>query len=259
MSQKNSTSISQIITHGILRKRPAPGQKKGPQKKKQKIATVPAAKALVVPAGAYRVGGAYMRSHPGSYEKKYFDTIFASTAINVAGGFTPSWNLIPQGTTKNTRIGNKCTITNINVHGFLVTASQLVPNILGDKIRWIVFVDRQANGAVPAAISDLIQTMPGATTDIHSFRNMDNVDRFVILKDKTYVLNQGTQNANLGSQQFIREIKMNKKCNIPLEFSSTTGAITEVRSNNVMCLFINTTGNGFTSFAMTSRVKYSDF
>ena len=87
---------------------------------------------------------------------------------------------------------------------------------------------------------------------------MDNVDRFVILKDKTYTLNPPTQNAALGSCQTLREIKMNKKCNIPLEFSSTTGAITEIRSNNILCLFINAADN-LTNFAFTVRVKYSDF
>jgi len=200
-----------------------------------------------------------MRSHPGSYEKKYFDTVYNSTGVLVAGNFTTSWNLIPQGTTKNTRIGNKCVVTNINVHGQLSLASQAANSAAGDRVRWIVFVDRQANGAVPAAISDLIQTMPGATTNLNSFRNMDNVDRFVILKDKTYTLNQGTQNAALGSAATVREFKMNKKCNIPLEFSSTTGAITEVRSNNIMCLFINALADNASGFFMTVRVKYSDF
>lgn len=252
-------SILQIITHRYVRKRPAQAARKGPVKKKQKVATVPAAKAILVPAGQYRTGGAYMRSHPSNFEKKYFDTAFGSTNITLAGVFTSSWNLIPQATTKNARIGNKCTLTNINVHGFVALASQTANNVLGDKVRWIVFVDRQANGAVPAAISDLIQTMPGATTDIHSFRNMDNVDRFVILKDKTYTLNQGSQSGALGSAQVLREIKMNKKCNIPLEFSSTTGVITEIRSNNVMSLFINTAGNNLSAYAMTVRVKFSDF
>lgn len=228
-------------------------------KKKARVATVPAAKSLIIHPGQYRIGGAYQRSAPGSYEKKYFDTAYASTNITLAGVFTTSWNLIPQGTTKNTRIGNKCTVTNINVHGFIALANQLANNVLGDKVRWIVFVDRQANGAVPAAISDLIQTMPGAGADVHSFRNMDNVERFVILKDKTYVLNQGSQSGALGSSQTIREIKMNKKCNIPLEFSSTTGAITEVRSNNIMSLFINTAGNSLSAYALTVRVKYTDF
>jgi len=229
------------------------------KKSKKSKTTVPPPKAILVPAGQYRTGGAWMRSHPGSYEKKYFDTVYPNTPINVAGNFTTSWNLIPQGTTKNTRIGNKCTLTNINVHGQLILASQTVPAVLGDKVRWIVFVDRQANGAIPAAISDLIQTMPGATTNVNSFRNMDNVERFVILKDKTYTLNPGTQNANLGSQQVVREIKMNKKVNIPLEYSATTGAITEVRSCNVMSMFINLAGDGISAYGMTVRVKYSDF
>jgi hypothetical protein len=204
------------------------------------------------------MGGAYMRSAPGSFEKKYLDSVFAAASIPTAGGFSTSWNLIPQGTTKNTRIGNKCTVVNINAHGQLTLLTQAAASVVGDKVRWLVFVDKQANGAVPAAISDLLQTMPGATTDVNSFRNMDNVDRFVILKDKTYVLNQATQSGSLGSNVTTRELKFNKKCQIPLEFSSTTGAITEIRSNNIMCLLISL-GNNLTQFALTVRVKFSDF
>lgn len=232
--------------------------RKAPPRKKPRTATVPAAKSLVVHPGQYRIGGAYQRSAPGSYEKKYFDTVYAAASIPAAGGFTVSWNLLPQGTTKNQRIGNKCVLTNLNFHGQFTLLTQAAASVVGDKIRWIVFVDRQANGAVPAAIADLIQTMPGATTDVNSFRNMDNVDRFVILKDKTYTLNQTTQSGSLGSNVVTREIKMNKKVNIPLEFSSTTGAITEIRSNNVLALIISL-GNNLTQFAGTSRVKFSDF
>lgn len=199
-----------------------------------------------------------MRSAPGSFEKKYFDTVYAAASIPAVGAFSTSWNLIPQGTTKNTRIGNKCTAVNINAHGQLTLLTQAAASVVGDKVRWIVLVDKQANGATVGAISDVIQTMPGATTDINSFRNMDNVDRFVILKDKTYILNQATQSASLGSNVTTRELKFNKKCQIPLEFSSTTGAITEVRSNNILCMLISL-GNNLTQFALTVRVKFSDF
>lgn len=204
------------------------------------------------------MGGAYMRSAPGSFEKKYLDTVFAAASIPAVGAFSTSWNLIPQGTTKNTRIGNKCTAVNINAHGQLTLLTQAANSVVGDKVRWIILVDKQANGATVGAVSDVIQTMPGATTDLNSFRNMDNVDRFVILKDKTYVLNQATQNGALGSNVTTRELKFNKKCQIPLEFSSTTGAITEVRSNNILCMLISL-GNNLTQFALTVRVKFSDF
>lgn len=199
-----------------------------------------------------------MRSHPGSFEKKYFDTVFAAASIPSAGAFSVSWNLIPQGTTKNTRIGNKCTAVNINAHGQLTLLTQAAASVVGDKVRWIILVDKQANGATVGAVGDVIQTMPGASTDINSFRNMDNVDRFVILKDKTYVLNQATQSGSLGSNVTTRELKFNKKCQIPLEFSSTTGAITEIRSNNILCMLISL-GNNLTQFALTVRVKFSDF
>jgi len=199
-----------------------------------------------------------MRSHPGSFEKKYFDTVFATQNIPSAGLVFASVNLIPQGTTKNQRIGNKCTLVNVNVHGQVILNTQAANSVVGDKVRWIVYVDKQANGAAIGAPSDLIQTMPAATTTVDSFRNMDNVERFLILKDKTYVLNPGTQSGALGSAAVVREIKMNKKCSIPLEFSATTGAITEIRSNNIGFLFMSL-GNNATAVSLTTRVKYSDF
>jgi len=222
------------------------------------VTSVYPAKTVAVSPGAYRMGGAYMRSIPGSFEKKYFDTAFVAANIPSTGAFTISWNLIPQGTSKNQRIGNKCTLVNINFHGTLALNNGAASPASGAKVRWIVFIDKQANGALPANISDLIQTMPGATTDINSFRNMDNVDRFIILKDKTYIINPSTATTVPDNAVTIRELKMNKKCSVPLEFSSTTGAITEIRSNNVTCLFICDPTNAM-NFSGTTRVKFSDF
>lgn len=226
-------------------------------KKKQRTAAVPS-RAVVLQPGTFRLGGAYMRSHPSSFEKKYFDTVFAAAPVPAAGAYSVSLNLIPQGTTKNSRIGNKCTVVNLNIHGQLTLLTQAADSVVGDKVRFIVFIDKQANGAVPASVADILQTMPGATTDVNSFRNLDNVERFIILKDKTYTLNQSTQSGALGSNVVVREIKMNKKCAVPLEFSSTTGAITEIRSNNIMWMAISL-GNNTTNIALTSRVKFSDF
>jgi len=54
-------------------------------------------------------------------------------------------------------------------------------------------------------------------------------------------------------------IEWYSKCQIPLEFSSTTGAITEIRSNNLFLLAgCSTGGDDLVNFLGTCRLRYSD-
>lgn len=175
-------------------------------------------------------------------EKKYFDTTVAAAAVPNGGSIKDSLNLIPQGTTDVTRIANKVTLRNINLHMSFSLPTQAIAAPLGDKVRVILYMDQQANGAT-AAVTDILKT---ATID--SFRNMDQVERFVILKDKTFDINIKSQDAAAGSAVTVKGLNISKKCGYNLHFSSTTGAITELRSNNIGLLMI--------SFLATAQVQY---
>lgn len=202
--------------------------------------------ALAVPLSYQRI--------VGKAEKKFFDTSIVNVADVSAGAVLNSLCLVPQGTTDQTRVGNKITLKNINLRGFAsnddAAAGTLQPGIL----RVILFVDKQANGAT-ATVTDILQS-----ASISSFRNMDQVDRFVILKDQFYktvvtVTNStGTPHSDQGNTLW----KMSVKCNIDVHFSSTTGAITELKSNNVGLLYVTdqTTCNAAT--LGTARVKFID-
>jgi len=212
----------------------------------------------MVQPGTFRLGGAYQRSNPANFEKKYLDLVVVPTTITTAGVIVPSLNLIPQGVTKNQRIGTKCTLVNINIHGQFSLFGEPAATVAqtGNRVRMVLYIDKQANGAAPI-VADLIANAPTAASTIDSFRNLDNVERFVILKDKTYTLNQTTPPSDGANSSIVhRELKINKKCSIPLDFSSTTGVLTELRSNNVGMMFIGF--NAGTSVAFVSRVKYSD-
>ncbi len=190
--------------------------------------------------GKMRIAGYYGRYNKRNLvraELKFHDLDIVDTAIATGGTITPSWNLIPQGTTEIQRLGRKCTIKHI-AWRFSMTKTQEVTSSADSIVRMIVYLDKQANGAA-ATVTDILEN-----GDFQSFYNLANSSRFRILIDRTYDMNSFAGGAGTALQSYTRSTSgmMSKRVNIPLEFSSTTGAITEIRSNNVGLLLISNRG-----------------
>lgn len=208
----------------------------------------------VVP-GYTQTRGRYARANSTS-QKKYFDTQDTNN-VATTGNVFASLNLIPAGTTDLTRVGGKCNISNLDVK-FAFSLDQqasAVGGILSGNVRFIMFIDTQANGAT-AAVADIL-----TSASIYSFRNMDTVDRFRILCDKMYnvtpqsaIWNGTTLYNGVGATKYFK--KSWKKMNLPIHFSSTTGAITEIKSNNIGFLMIS--DNGGINYTLNARVKFYD-
>ncbi len=182
------------------------------------------------------------------------DAIVSATGTIQNGGTV---NIIPQGVTEIQRIGRKCTIRSIH---WRFSADQVELNNgatpqTSEVIRAIFYLDKQANGAT-AAVTDILET---ATH--RSFRNLANSGRFQIFLDKTMVFNYqtfsfDTAGAQGDSAEVVGEYQFNKNCNVPIEFSAATGAIGEIRSNNLGVLLISKSGQG--GFASSLRLRFSD-
>lgn len=204
--------------------------------------------------GYSRIGGYYGRFFPGSTELKFLDTTLDSTAIDATGEIAPGGGtstgivLIPQGVTESTRVGRKCTIRSIQMRGSLDLQSDTSSAYICLALVW----DKQANGAYPA-YTDIFEV-----NHYTSPLNLANSGRFVILKRWNLAINQATYNDTgatfAGSR---RMIKYYKKCNIPIEFSSTTGAITEIRSNNLFLTQLCTPDDKASGY-FYFRVRFSD-
>ncbi len=133
-------------------------------------------------------------------------------------------------------------IRHINGRISLVLPSAGTLNESSDLFRVMLYVDKQANGAT-VVNTDLIED----ENDVMSFRKLENIGRFTILYDKFHTLNAPAGSGNgTAADSFIYQkfFTINKKVNIPLEFSSTAGAITEIRSNNIGLAVGTTGGNG---------------
>lgn len=200
-------------------------------------------------AGYQRTVGAYRRSVPGGAELKYKDTTSLFTTDASTGQIAGTLNGIAQGTTDVTRIGNKITVTSIHLRLLVAVDDWLGAYFNGVNCRIIVYVDRQCNG-LAAAVTDILKT-----ASILSWRNLDQADRFQILKDKIYTGTPGASN-DAHSGACAKIYKWNKLIRVPIHFSGTTGATTEIRSNNIGILCISDTAAA--NCTIFSRIRYLD-
>lgn len=183
-------------------------------------------------------------------EVKYFDTdlsfLFDSTGEVPATG---QLALIPQGDTGSTRDGRQATIKSVQIRGSALFTPGASASATCIAYLYLV-LDKQANGA-PAGITDVFTT---AVMD-SNLLNLNNSDRFAILRKWVlpYVAQAGATTAYNPS---IKSIEFYKKCSIPMNFSGTTGAITEIRSNNLFLMAGLVNQDDTVSFNGVCRLRF---
>lgn len=195
-------------------------------------------------------------------ERKFFDTTISNTyATNTGTIVSPSLNLVSLGNAQNQMIGRKIIIKRISAYidaQLYPTANATAANVIcNDTLRLMLIQDKQANGAA-ATIAQMFQN-----NDFLSFQNLENSNRFKILKqwcvdlNSPLVYDQGNSTFDAGTKTHFE--KWSKKTNIRIDFGPQVGgtrAITEVRSNNLLIV-------GFTEFAAVAlnyrfRIRYTD-
>ncbi len=199
------------------------------------------AKRTAVP-GYTRVSGNYGRFLPraigGQQELKFVDSATDLNPLTTAGTvMISSLNLVIQGTGEQQRIGRRIVIKKIQFR-FTVKHQSDVLAATSSTSRIMLILDKAANGAV-ATVSDVLQT----ASNVYSFNNLSNKNRFVTLMDKYVDLKSeaaawdGTNDKFGRSQRTIKFFK--KGLDIPIETSGTgTPTIANIMSNNLLLLQI---------------------
>lgn len=240
----------------LVRKRPSPAAQRAAKIARiSELMSSPRGAARVVQRvdpGYIRSGGFYGRFTGPQAELKFFDTALSFNVDSTPEvPATGQLNLIPQGVTESTRVGRKCTIKSIQIRATLLNTPGAAATDSGTTYMWLI-LDKQCNGAA-AAFTDVF-TNVGVQA---ALPNIANSERFVILKKwtMTFEPKAGVSTAFNTSR---RELDYYRKCNIPIEFSSTTGAITEIKSNNLFLI----AGSGGTDDTVavggTCRLRFSD-
>lgn len=191
-----------------------------------------------------------------STELKFLDFAVVQSAVLAAGDIEPSLNIVIQNDKETGRIGRKIFIKRVQLKGHIELATETDAAVVAksDRLRIIMYLDKQANGA-PAIPDDILQT-----TDINSWRDMEHVNRFRILYDKTHVLNRLTVQSKTGpvfdSSNVLKNFSMGKNTSLEIIYNGTTGAMGTIQSNNIGILFISE--NAKISFKGISRIRYTD-
>lgn len=208
-----------------------------------------------VSKGYTRRSGFYGRFPPSGDETKFFDTALSflidATAEASSTAATGLINLIPQGVTEATRVGRKCVVKSVSIRG-VVTNIPAAAATTGVAVAMFLVLDKQANGAAPA-FSDIFV----GTVAMNAHHNLANSGRFVILKKWIMIFNSGG-GATTAYDNVVRPWQFFKKCNIPLEFSSTAGAITELRSNNLLLAYGSSNGDDTPNVSANARIRFTD-
>ena len=159
--------------------------------------------------------------------------------------------LMLQGNGESNRIGRKCVVQQVMIRGrFNLLASGTVENGI-DSVRLMVIQDRQAQVGNPTVAGVL------AGTDIDAFRNLQQTSRFLTLFDETYdIVSQGAMGNGTTNDigPAIKSVDVYKRCNVPLEYSASTGAIADLESNSVFVMCISQ--RGLAKFEGNARVRF---
>lgn len=188
-------------------------------------------------------------------ELKFFDVEKATETLTGPGHLLldDSINHVVEASGESNRIGRKIIIRSLEFKydlTLLPTASGVLQ--VGNSVRLIVFIDKQANGASVTTTDiikpDTYQAMP----------NLVNRGRFRLLCDKTHTINPragaGDGAANDGAST-VQSYKMHRKLSLPIEFSDTTGNISTIKSNNIgVIAYVKTSGT--VAIQYTSRIRF---
>lgn len=205
--------------------------------------------------GYARTSGYYGRYAPLGAELKFRDTTATSAPVASSGVIhMPSLNLVIQSAGEEARIGRKITLRSIHLKYVATLPNTTGANNTDDGLRVIVFQDKQCNGA-SAAVTDILED-----ATYLSFNNLSNKSRFRILADRYHDISAtaggiGATTADSSGEK-ANTYQWHMRCNIPVEYSGATTAITEVRSNNIGVLAIS--DGGRMELTTSARVRFSD-
>lgn len=196
-------------------------------------------------------------------ERKVIDVGVTTAQVNTTGAIT-LLNGSTQGTDYTNRIGRKIVVKSLYIRGAMLNEqanNQLTTGTQGAQAgRMIVFVDMQPNGATPAVTDLLVSASP------YSQLNLNNRDRFKIIKDKMYffdpyVYTTTATQASAALTNQIKQIKCYKNMNLETIYNSgNAGTIGDIQSGALYLLFIGSATSGTTDLNanLSIRVRFVD-
>jgi len=202
-------------------------------------------------------GGRYRPTYEPNVEWKNHDTIVTTTNTaqwavpTTAGTGLLAAGIVQQAGSVSSRLSRKIMVKSLEI-SYILTFSPGATSIANDTFFYCLLLDTQANGGQPAN-TDIWST----TTCYQSLRNLDNTGRFRMLKYWEVRLAAGAGVTTAYAPQaksFQRHVKFKKP--IIIDYNGTTGAASEIRSNNLLLCYASTAA--LTVATGSTRLRYCD-
>lgn len=176
-------------------------------------------------------------------------------------------NGIQTGAAFYNRVGSRVEMKNLHIRGQITYAATATVAML----RMMVVYDRQPTGALPV-VSDIIQTRDqtgAATTSGSSEINLDNRDRFSIIRDMQFyqppvtytagVLTNGPQFPGNDNQQWdVNEFIRLRELGTHFKSSSNPTTIADIATGALYIYFITNGSDNTVQFQGGIRLRYHD-
>jgi len=237
-------------------------QSKGPARKKG-----PGVRTVTTKTGTHMVMGPPGSWQPTSAEIKAADIeegtyVFRdpNTASNII-----LLNGVMTGSGFFNRVGSRIEMKNLHMNGFLgpnTAATSTTPS----NLRMLIVYDRQPVGALPV-ISDILQDRNQVGTAITgglSHINLDNRDRFTILRDIRWVVPTVTAgvvtgvSTGVGEQWCINEFIKLKGLGTHYKSSSNPVTIADISTGALYACFVTETNDSDWVVETNFRLRYND-
>lgn len=176
---------------------------------------------------------------------------FLDTAFNTDASTTPSvvaLTTMATGDTIITRDGNQISARALEIR----VNSSLEAITQNATMRFVVVCDHQANSAAPTWSGTATTSVFDAAT-IQAMRNLSTLDKYTILMDKTFVINQSASNAGGVQHYFFKKwIKIAPFCQ-NIRYQDNTSAIS--MSNALSLLYISDVASGVTDVDVAGQAR----
>jgi len=167
-------------------------------------------------------------------EKKVVDLNHALVAIENATGTPTLLNGCVAGSQNYQRIGRKINLKSLQIRGHLFPSDTTTNTCL---VRMLIVFDKQSNGAAPTW-GDVIksQNIAGTTSStVTDMLNLDNRDRFEVIRDKTWSFNYGESSNGYspcpGSYEITEYIRLSDR---PTVYNAgTAGTVGDIQSGSL--------------------------
>lgn len=182
-------------------------------------------------------------------EYKYIDVENYGVIIPYTGSLVLLNGLI-QGTTAISRIGNKIRMKTLDINLRIYTAQK------SRLVRYMIVLDTQPKGAAPTLSNILEDLTYWVGPNVLSQRQKKSIERFVILKNKSFVINDVVTTSGQQNETLHHE---NLKLNIGVDYGlANTGAIADISVNSIYLVSVSTDASTGVVMDYASRIRFTD-